>query len=83
MAIFDYHGDNKCAYESPTKTCMKQSTYNKTLVILGYMFGVIFTIEAVIKIFAYGAFNGKKTYFKSHWNVLDFVIVVFGLMEML
>jgi hypothetical protein len=48
----------------------------------GEIFGIVFAIEAAIKILAYGAFSGTKTYFKSHWNMLDFVIVIFGLLEM-
>ena len=38
---------------------------------LNYMFAGIFTMEAMIKIFAHG-----KTYFKDGWNLFDFVIVI-------
>lgn len=39
--------------------------------ILNYVFAAIFTIEAIIKITAFG-----KLYFKDNWNVFDFIIVV-------
>ena len=48
---------------------------------LGYIFSLIFTIEAIIKIFALGFLNGHNTYLKNPWNVLDFIIVIFGVLE--
>lgn len=38
---------------------------------LNYVFSIIFTLEAVIKIFAF-----RRVYFKEGWNVFDFIIVV-------
>jgi len=36
----------------------------------------IFTIEAIIKILLFGfVFNGKHSYIRLPWNVLDFVVV--------
>lgn len=43
----------------------------------------IFTIEAVLKIIAHGfILNGKKSYLRNSWNVLDFIIVVSGLISL-
>ena len=39
--------------------------------IVNYVFTAIFTVEAIIKIIAYG-----KGYFQQGWNVFDFLIVV-------
>ena len=40
---------------------------------------VIFTVEALLKITAYGfLFNGPKSYFRVFWNWLDFIIVIFS-----
>ena len=39
--------------------------------ILNYVFMVIFTLEAIIKIFAM-----RSNYFKDSWNIFDFVVVV-------
>ena len=51
--------------------------------ILGYIdlfMTVVFTFEALVKILAAGfAFNGKKSYIRDPWNILDFVIVAAAL----
>lgn len=40
----------------------------------------IFTFEMVICIISYGLFiNGKTSYLRSYWNILDFFIVIFSL----
>jgi hypothetical protein len=40
---------------------------------------LIFLIEAIIKITALGfIFNGEKSYMRSAWNVMDFIIVGFS-----
>ena len=39
--------------------------------IFNYIFAGIFTIEAIIKLIAFG-----KRYFKDGWNVFDFIIVI-------
>ena len=49
---------------------MPQSV-NDNLEVLNYIFGVIFTIEAVLKIIAY-----RKNYFREPWNQFDFTVVV-------
>mmetsp|Transcript_23030 Transcript_23030/g.22379 ORF Transcript_23030/g.22379 Transcript_23030/m.22379 type:complete len:224 (-) Transcript_23030:2130-2801(-) len=38
---------------------------------INYVFSGIFTVEAIIKLYAF-----RKDYFKEGWNVFDFVIVV-------
>ena len=54
---------------------------NYILDICGLIFLFIFTFEALIKIFALGFVSGYKTYLKDYWNILDFIIVVTGLVE--
>jgi hypothetical protein len=49
--------------------------------MFGSVFLFIFTLEALLKIFALGAFCGYKTYFKNAWNILDFIIVTAGITE--
>ena len=44
-----------------------------------YVFLVIFTGEAILKIIAYGFLLHPGSYLRSGWNFLDFVIVVIGL----
>lgn len=43
-----------------------------------YVFVVIFTLEAILKIIAYGFVLHSGAYLRNGWNVLDFVIVVIG-----
>ncbi|CAF3628000.1 unnamed protein product [Rotaria socialis] len=50
----------------------KQPTFTEVLDIFDKVFTVVFTMELVLKWFAYGITN----YFTSGWNWLDFVIVV-------
>ena len=44
-----------------------------------YVFLVIFTLECIIKIIAYGFVLHPYAYLRSGWNMLDFIIVVVGL----
>ena len=39
--------------------------------VLNYTFSIIFTIEAIIKLWAMG-----RNYFKDSWNIFDFIVVV-------
>ena len=43
-----------------------------------YVFLVIFTLESIIKIIAYGFVLHPYSYLRSAWNMLDFTIVVVG-----
>ena len=43
-----------------------------------YFFIVVFTIEAILKIVAYGFAFHPGAYLRNAWNVLDFAIVVIG-----
>ena len=43
----------------------------------------IFTFESMLKIIALGfIMNGKKSYLRDSWNILDFIIVVSGLISL-
>ena len=48
---------------------------------IGKVFSLIFTIEAIIKIIAMGFIVHKKSYIRDPWNILDFLVVVIGLIE--
>eukprot|EP00940_MAST-03C_sp_MAST-3C-sp2_P003643 g3643.t1 len=47
------------------------------------VFTIIFTIEAVLKIIGMGFFLGKGSYLRDGWNVIDFTVVVAGLLAFL
>lgn len=54
---------------------------NQIIDNFGTFFTVIFTLECVIKIIAYGFIMHKKSYLRDSWNVIDFFVVVTGLLE--
>lgn len=51
---------------------------NAVLEQIEYLFLAVFTLEAIIKIVAYGFILDPGTYIRNPWNILDFVIVVSG-----
>ena len=69
------------AFESPLNDPYGTKTY--VLLIVDYISTSIFTIEVVLKIFAYGLFyNGDDSYFKNSWNIIDFLIVVISIVSL-
>ncbi|CAG2102624.1 unnamed protein product [Medioppia subpectinata] len=54
---------------------------NQILEKVEYFFLVVFTVECFMKIIAYGLFMHSGAYLRSAWNLLDFVIVVIGLVS--
>jgi hypothetical protein len=44
------------------------------------VFIVLYTMEMILKIFAFGFLFSQKAYLRDLWNVLDFVIVVTSLL---
>jgi hypothetical protein len=49
---------------------MSNSVIN-AITLINYVFMAIFTLEAVIKLFAL-----RRNYFKETWNIFDFTVVV-------
>lgn len=45
---------------------------------LEYFFLIVFAIEAMLKIIAYGFLFHADAYLRNGWNVLDFTIVFLG-----
>ncbi|XP_055999812.1 muscle calcium channel subunit alpha-1-like isoform X9 [Ostrea edulis] len=52
---------------------------NVALERVEYVFLVIFTLEAIMKIIAYGFVLHSGAYLRNGWNILDFIIVVIGI----
>jgi voltage-dependent calcium channel L type alpha-1D len=52
---------------------------NTVLENLEYLFIVVFTAECVIKVIALGFLFHPGAYLRNAWNILDFIIVVIGL----
>ncbi|KAI3387752.1 hypothetical protein SNEBB_002200 [Seison nebaliae] len=54
---------------------------NEFLEKVEYVFLIVFTLEAVMKIIAYGFICSPTAYLRSGWNMLDFTIVVVGIIS--
>ncbi|XP_063370147.1 muscle calcium channel subunit alpha-1-like [Cydia amplana] len=54
---------------------------NSVLEKIEYVFLVIFTGECLMKIFAYGFVMHAGSYLRNGWNLLDFTIVVIGMVS--
>lgn len=53
-----------------------EGNFIKILEMIDLSITIVFTIELVAKLVAFGAvFNGEKSYFRNIWNVFDFFIV--------
>lgn len=54
-----------------------ESTLAKVVEIIDLCLTVIFVIEFLMKAVALGfAFNGKDSYIRNPWNIIDFIIVL-------
>ena len=56
--------------------------YMKLLTVLNICFVVIFTIEVAIKMSVYGIISQSNAYFRSMWNVLDFIAVTVSILDL-
>ena len=55
----------------------------KTIGIIDITMTIIFTTEALLKIITLGfVFNGRHSYLRNTWNILDFIIVIFALVSL-
>ncbi|KAA0155090.1 hypothetical protein FNF31_06158 [Cafeteria roenbergensis] len=57
------------------------SALGQGVAVANVVFVVLFTLEALIKLFALGAIAHEDSYFRSPWNWLDFAIVLEGLVS--
>ncbi|KAL1493061.1 hypothetical protein ABEB36_011199 [Hypothenemus hampei] len=57
------------------------NTTNAYLEKIEYVFLVIFTAECIMKIIAYGFLMHPGAYLRNGWNLLDFTIVVIGMIS--
>ncbi|XP_055714619.1 muscle calcium channel subunit alpha-1-like [Phlebotomus papatasi] len=57
------------------------NTTNAALEKIEYIFLVIFTAECVMKVIAYGFMLHPGAYLRNGWNLLDFTIVVIGMIS--
>lgn len=54
-----------------------KSRQHLALEIIDLITTVIFALEAIIKIISLGlVFNGKQSYLRNTWNIIDFLIAI-------
>ena len=51
--------------------------------MIGNVFTMLFILEAIIKIIAMGFLFHKNSYMRDIWNIIDFVIVITGALELI
>lgn len=82
-----YESMNFSIYLYARLTSSKTTTLNSNNILINihilqekieYIFLVIFTVECVMKIIAYGFVAHQGAYLRNGWNLLDFTIVVIG-----
>ena len=56
-----------------------ESSWNDLVENFDRAFTVIYVFECIAKITVLGFYKHKRAYFRSGWNILDFVVVVIGL----
>jgi hypothetical protein len=69
------------AIESPHRD--PESAFSYALYYLDILMTIIFVVEALVKILAFGfIMNGKESYLMSPWNIMDFIIVLFSVISL-
>lgn len=59
-----------------------ESNYSRNLWIIDLITTIIFIVECCLKVVTFGLlFNGKRSYLRRGWNVLDFIIVILSILS--
>jgi voltage-dependent calcium channel L type alpha-1D len=66
-------------YDDP----LSKESRNKTLDVIDKSLTGIYTVEAVLKIIAYGFFVHPKSYLRDSWNGFDFLVLIISYISML
>ena len=78
IASVDY-GNIDNDYQPSTKLSVRNNLIEKA----EYVFTFIFTLECLLKCFAYGLWKGDQAYMKDGWNLLDGSIVILSILGLL
>lgn len=65
LACFDYHGD-------------ETSTKNKVIRLINMLCTIVFTVEALLKMLAFGFIQHPKAYLRGGWHQIEALIVIFA-----
>jgi len=55
-----------------------QTFHNRVIDGLNLLFTFIYLTEAILKILALGLVAHRDAYLRTAWNVVDFLVVIFG-----
>ena len=66
LAIYDYSDRDST------------TSYNQILDAIGRVLTIIFIIEAILKIMAYGLIFHENSYLRIGWNLIDLLVVITG-----
>jgi hypothetical protein len=69
LAVYDYNDRDE------------KTARNRTIYVAGIIFTILFTIECVLKILAFGFVVHHRAYLRDGWNWIDFIVVIVGLIE--
>ena len=85
MSFLNYQSDNSNKFENKGAwfSIKYQTSGNRIISIVDNVIGIVYIIEAIIRIFALGFIDGQNTYLRSFWNIFDFIILISSLAEIL
>lgn len=72
ILVSSLYSSSECCIISSNNLCVRLQDSIESV------FLVIFTLECVMKILAYGFIAHAGAYLRNGWNLLDFTIVVIG-----
>ena len=75
---------SSCTLTFETPLTNPQSEVFRHLEIFDIVTTVVFTLEGIMKIITFGfIWNGKYSYLKSNWNVMDFFILITSIIDLI
>ncbi|KAF6770216.1 hypothetical protein AHF37_10880 [Paragonimus kellicotti] len=81
ILMMKYHRQEQKSFTTPSTDTEQQAYHNycNTLLYFNSAFTVMFSIECVLKIMAFG----PKNYFRDRWNIFDFITVIGSITDVL
>nr|QQY02590.1 voltage-dependent R-type calcium channel subunit alpha-1E [Cryptocotyle lingua] len=81
VLMMKYHRQEQKSSANPTMDTEQQAYHNycNTLLYFNSAFTVMFSIECMLKILAFG----PKNYFRDRWNIFDFITVIGSITDVL
>ena len=69
------------AFENPLND--PDSTLSRILINTDIVMTIIFAVEVIIKVISHGLLlNGKQSYLREVWNILDFIVVIIAVISL-